>query len=70
MLNRIIQFSLKNKLIIGLLTIVLVIWGGWSATKIPIDAVPDITNNQVQIITVCPTLADKKLSNRLLFPLE
>jgi cobalt-zinc-cadmium resistance protein CzcA len=70
MLNRIIQFSLKNKLIIGLLTIVLVIWGGWSATKIPIDAVPDITNNQVQIITVCPTLAGQEVEQQVTFPIE
>ena len=70
MLNRIIQFSLKNKLIIGLLTIVLVIWGGWSATKIPIDAVPDITNNQVQVITIAPSFGATDIVRLVTFPIE
>ena len=56
MLDSIIKFSIKNKLVIGIMTLLLIIWGVWSATKLPIDAVPDITNNQVQIITVCPTI--------------
>ena len=47
MLNKIIDFSIKNKLIIGLLTIALVIWGIWSAGRLPVDALPDVTNNQV-----------------------
>ena len=50
MLDKIILFSVKNKLIIGLLTLGLVIWGGYSLTQLPIDAVPDITNNQVQVV--------------------
>ncbi|RYG19607.1 MAG: hypothetical protein EOO07_06505, partial [Chitinophagaceae bacterium] len=41
-------FSIKNKLIIGVMTVALVIWGIWSATQLPVDALPDITNNQVQ----------------------
>ncbi len=40
-----------------MLTIALIVWGLWSASKLPVDAVPDITNNQVQIITSVPTLA-------------
>jgi len=47
MLDKIISFSIKNKFIIGLMTLALIIWGGWSASKLPIDALPDITNNQV-----------------------
>jgi cobalt-zinc-cadmium resistance protein CzcA len=70
MLNKIIDFSIKNKLIIGLMTLILVIWGGWSATKLPIDAVPDITNNQVQIITLCPTLAGQEVEQLVTFPIE
>lgn len=70
MLDSIIKFSIKNKLIIGMLTIALVIWGLWSATKLPIDAVPDITNNQVQIITVCPTLAGQEVEQLVTFPIE
>ncbi|HRG34508.1 MAG TPA: efflux RND transporter permease subunit, partial [Saprospiraceae bacterium] len=57
MLDKIIAFSINNKFIVALMTLFLIIWGSWSATQLPIDAVPDITNNQVQIITVCPTLA-------------
>jgi cobalt-zinc-cadmium resistance protein CzcA len=70
MLNRIIAFSIKNKFIIGLMTLALIIWGGWSATKLPIDAVPDITNNQVQIITVCPTLAGQEVEQLVTYPIE
>ncbi len=40
MLNTIIRFSIKNKLIIGLMTVALIIWGFWSATKLPVDALP------------------------------
>jgi len=70
MLDHIILFSIRNKLIIGLMTLALVIWGVWSATKLPIDAVPDITNNQVQIITLCPTLAGQEVEQLVTYPIE
>ncbi|PZP48952.1 MAG: CusA/CzcA family heavy metal efflux RND transporter [Pseudopedobacter saltans] len=70
MLDKIIRFSIRNKIVIGVLTLLLVIWGGWSASKLPIDAVPDITNNQVQIITVCPTLAGQEVERLVTFPIE
>lgn len=70
MLDNIIKFSIKNKLVIGAMTLLLIIWGVWSATKLPIDAVPDITNNQVQIITVCPTLAGQEVEQLVTFPIE
>lgn len=70
MLDKIIQFSIRNKPIVGLLTLALIIWGVWSATKLPIDAVPDITNNQVQIITVCPTLAGQEVEQLVTYPVE
>ncbi|MBW7952852.1 MAG: efflux RND transporter permease subunit, partial [Chitinophagaceae bacterium] len=54
MLTKIIQFSIKNKLIIGLFIIGLIGYGVYEVKKLPIDAVPDITNNQVQIITISP----------------
>jgi cobalt-zinc-cadmium resistance protein CzcA len=69
-LDRIIKFSIKNKIIIGLMTLLLIIWGAWSATKLPIDAVPDITNNQVQIFTTCPTLAGQEVEQLVTFPIE
>jgi cobalt-zinc-cadmium resistance protein CzcA len=70
MLNRIIDFSIKNKLIIGIFTVALIIWGVWSASKLPIDAIPDITNNQVQIITVSPSLAAQEVEQFISFPVE
>ncbi|GAB3329970.1 CusA/CzcA family heavy metal efflux RND transporter [Larkinella ripae] len=70
MLDSIIRFSIQNKLIIGLLTLGLVIWGGFSLRQLPIDAVPDITNNQVQIITRSPALAAPEVERLITFPIE
>ncbi|MVM31939.1 CusA/CzcA family heavy metal efflux RND transporter [Spirosoma sp. HMF4905] len=70
MLNTIIHFSIHNKLIIGFLALALVAWGGWSATQLPIDAVPDITNNQVQVITSSPSLAAEDIERLVTFPVE
>ncbi|WP_223608896.1 CusA/CzcA family heavy metal efflux RND transporter [Chryseobacterium sp. OSA05B] len=70
MLDKIIKFSIKNKVVVGIMTLLLIIWGVWSATKLPIDAVPDITNNQVQIITACPTLAGQEVEQLVTFPIE
>ncbi len=70
MLNKIIQFSIKNKLIIGLMTLALICWGIWNATRLPIDAVPDITNNQVQIITIAPSQSALDIERLITFPVE
>ncbi len=70
MLKNIIQFSVKNKLIIGLFTFALMLWGGYSLTQLPIDAVPDITNNQVQVITTSPSLAAEEVERLITFPIE
>jgi len=70
MLDQIIAFSIKNKFIIALMTLALIVWGVWSAGKLPIDAVPDITNNQVQIFTVCPTLAGQEVEQLVTYPIE
>lgn len=70
MLDKIIQFSISNKLIIALFALALVIWGGYSLTKLPIDAVPDITNNQVQVITSSPSLAAQEVERLITFPIE
>ena len=70
MLNKIIGFSVKNKLIIGLFTITLVIFGVFELTKLPIDAVPDITNNQVQIITSAPSYGATDIERLVTFPVE
>jgi len=70
MLNSIIRFSVRNKLFIGLFTAALVITGIINLSKLPIDALPDITSNQVQIITVSPTLATPEVERLITFPLE
>src|SRR6478672_7226112 len=70
MLDKIILFSIKNKIVIGVMTFALIVWGVWSATKLPIDAVPDITNNQVQIITNAPTLASQEVEQLITYPIE
>lgn len=70
MLHAIIRFSVRNKLIIILLTLGLIIWGGISFTKLPIDAVPDITDNQVQVITTSPSLAAPEVERLITFPIE
>ena len=57
MLDKIIQFSIKNKFIILLFTLVLIAWGSYSIKNLPLDALPDVTNNQEQIITTAPTIA-------------
>ena len=70
MLNGIISFSIRNKVLIGMLTIGLIVWGGYSVTQLPIDAVPDITNNQVQVLTVSPSLAANEIERLVTFPVE
>lgn len=70
MINKIIRFSIKNKFAIGLFTIVLIIYGVFSLSQLPIDAVPDITNNQVQVITVTPTLASQEVEQFVTAPIE
>ncbi|MGY5355798.1 CusA/CzcA family heavy metal efflux RND transporter [Wenyingzhuangia sp. IMCC45467] len=70
MFDNIIAYSVKNKFIIGLFMMALTIWGVFSLRQIPIDAVPDITNNQVQIITVTPTLATQEVEQFITTPIE
>ncbi len=70
MLNKIIAFSIKNKLIIGLFIIALIGYGSYQITKLPIDAVPDITDNQVQVITSAPSLGASDIERLITFPIE
>ena len=70
MINRIISFSIKNKFIIGLFVLTLVGWGTYSLTKLPIDAIPDITNNQVQVISLAPSLAVQEVESFITAPIE
>ena len=70
MVRKIIEFSLNNRLIIGIMTLVLIAWGVYNFTQLPIDAVPDITNNQVQVITTSPSLAPQEVEQFITFPVE
>ncbi|TGD59787.1 CusA/CzcA family heavy metal efflux RND transporter [Flavobacterium humi] len=70
MLDKIIQFSIKNKFVILLFTLVLLAWGSYSVRQLPLDALPDVTNNQVQIITTAPTLASQEVEQLITYPLE
>lgn len=70
MINKIIAFSIKQKLVIGFLVFILIIAGIYSAIKLPIDAVPDITNNQIQIITSSPTLSATEVERFITYPVE
>lgn len=70
MLNKIIKYSITHKLVIGLLTFALIILGVYSLRQLPVDAVPDITNNQVQVITNSPTLAAQEVERLITFPIE
>ena len=70
MLDKIIHFSIKNKFVVGLFTLALVLWGIFSLSRLPIDALPDITNNQVQIITSSPTLAAQEVEKFITYPIE
>lgn len=70
MLNKIIEFSIKNKLIIGLFILALIGYGVYETSRLPIDAVPDITNNQVQVITVAPSFGATDIERLITFPIE
>lgn len=70
MLNKIIEFSIKNKLIIGLFVLGLIAFGSYELKHLPIDAVPDITDNQVQIITTAPDLGATDIERLITFPIE
>ena len=70
MIDKLISFSIRNKMIIGLFTLALIAWGAYSLKQLPIDAVPDITNNQVQVITVASTLSAQEVEQFITSPIE
>ena len=70
MLEKLIAASVRNKLLVGLLLLALIAWGGYSAAHIPLDAIPDVTNNQVQVITQSDALAAQEVEQLLTVPLE
>lgn len=70
MLSRIINFSIQHKLIVGLFTLALVVFGVFSLTRLSIGAVPDITNNQVQVITTSQNLSTADIEQFITYPIE
>ena len=70
MFSKIVHFSIRRKLFVALTTLLLLAGGIYSMLTLPIDAVPDITNNQVQIVTVSPTLAPQEVEQLITFPIE
>ncbi|MDH7912038.1 CusA/CzcA family heavy metal efflux RND transporter [Winogradskyella sp. SYSU M77433] len=70
MINKIIDFSINNKFIIGLLTLTLIGVGIWSMATVNLGSVPDITNNQVQVITQSPNLGTEDIEQFVTYPVE
>lgn len=70
MFKAIVRFSVRKKLFVGLTALFLLIGGIYAMLTLPIDAVPDITNNQVQIVTVSPTLAPQEVEQLITLPIE
>ena len=70
MIDQVIKFSIQHKMVVGLFVLALMGWGGYSLSHLPIDALPDITNNQVQVITLAPTLASQEVEQYVTAPIE
>lgn len=70
MFDSIIAYSIKHKFVVGLMVIALIVVGSYSLNNLPIDALPDITNNQVQIITTSPNLATQEVELFITYPIE
>jgi len=70
MFQKLIKFSIENKLVIGVMTVALIIWGSYSLSQLPFDSTPDITNNQVQVITQAPSLGAQEVEQFITTPLE
>lgn len=70
MIDKLIIFSVRNKLFVSVLVLALMAWGSFSLTKLPIDAVPDVTGNQVDVITNSPSLAALEIEKFITAPLE
>jgi cobalt-zinc-cadmium resistance protein CzcA len=70
MIDKLIVFSVRNKLFVGILVLALMTWGSYSLSRLPVDAVPDVTSNQVDVITNSPSLAALEIERFITAPLE
>ena len=70
MFQKLITYSIRNKLVVGVATLALIVWGVWSLVHLPFDATPDITNNQVQVITQAPSLGAQEVEQNITTPIE
>lgn len=70
MIGRILSLSVRARWLVAFLTLLVVGFGAWQITKLPIDAVPDVTNRQVQISTFAPTLGPVDIEKQVTFPVE
>lgn len=70
MFQKLITYSIRHKLVVGVFTIALVIWGIVSLIHLPFDSTPDITDNQVQVITQAPSLGAQEVEQYVTTPVE
>ena len=70
MFQKLIDYSIGHKLVVGVLTLALVAWGVWSLVNLPFDSTPDITDNQVQVITQAPSLGAQEVEQYITTPIE
>lgn len=70
MFQRLITYSIHHKLVVGIFTLALVAWGVWSLVNLPFDSTPDITDNQVQVITQAPSLGAQEVEQYITTPIE
>ena len=70
MIERILSTSVRLRWLVAFLTLVVIAFGAWQITKLPIDAVPDVTNRQVQISTFVPSLGPIDVEKQVTFPVE
>lgn len=70
MFQKLITYSIRHKLVIGVLSIALAIWGVWSLMHLSFDSTPDITDNQVQVITQAPSLGAQEVEQYVTTPVE